>query len=312
MLGFFKKLVSKTADTQAPPSEMDWEELEAMLIQGDFGPRFAMEFVETLRSRRDLLKVAVDLANTDIFKLGQMFREKKQDFAAGSIPDFAARELKALFPPLPATTLQGPPHVVLMVGVNGVGKTTSAAKLAHWHQRQGKRVRLAAADTFRAAAIEQLHTWGERLGIPVTSASYGSDPAAVAYSACDAARQEGADLVIIDTAGRQHNKHNLMQELGKTSRALAKLDPKAPHETLLVVDMHTGGNALHQAKEFSTVVPINGVVATKWDGAGAGGSLAGIAKECGLYPKWVGAGEQADQFSPFDPDAYVARVLSTE
>jgi fused signal recognition particle receptor len=280
MFKFFKKVAA-----QFSGDKPDWDELEAILIQADFGAKFAVSFVEELKKKEGFL-------------------------SAGAASDIARRDLEAILT-LPAPTPPGHPiHVILMVGVNGAGKTTTCAKLAAWHTRHGKRVRLVAADTFRAAAIEQLQLWGTRLGVPVTAGAYGSDPAAAAFSGYEAAVKEGAQILIVDTAGRQHNKHNLMQELGKVSRALTKCSPGAPHETLLVVDTNTGGNALVQAREFAKTVPLTGVVGTKLDGSGLGGSLVAIRHECGLSPRWMGLGEGVDDFRPFDPAYYLDKLFS--
>ncbi|MCC6354435.1 MAG: signal recognition particle-docking protein FtsY, partial [Verrucomicrobiae bacterium] len=200
--------------------------------------------------------------------------------------------------------------VVLMVGVNGTGKTTSAAKLAAWHGRHGRRVRMAAADTFRAAAGEQLEVWGARLGVPVTTGAPGSDPAAVAFRAVEAAKAEGEGVVIVDTAGRQHTRHNLMAELAKVARVLQKHGPDIPQEALLVVDANTGGNALAQAREFSKAVRLTGLVASKLDGSGLGGGIFAIRQECGIPPAWAGTGERLEDFGPFDADTYLDRLFA--
>jgi fused signal recognition particle receptor len=192
------------------------------------------------------------------------------------------------------------PTVVSIVGVNGTGKTTTAAKLAHLVQAQKKTALLAACDTFRAAAIEQLKLWGQRLKVDVIAGAYGADVAAVAHDAVAAAQARHADYLFIDTAGRLHTKHNLMQELQKLHRVIGKQLPGAPHEVLLVLDATTGMNALNQAREFNKAVPLTGLVVTKLDGTSKGGMVVAIQQELGLPIKFVGLGEHADDLQPFD------------
>jgi fused signal recognition particle receptor len=201
--------------------------------------------------------------------------------------------------------------VVSIVGVNGTGKTTTSAKLAHWARRRGESSVLAACDTFRAAAIEQLKLWGQRLDVPVIAGSYGADPAAVAHDAVAAAQSRQATYLFVDTAGRLHTKHNLMQELQKLHRVMDKKVPGAPHETLLVLDATTGMNALNQAREFHKAVTLTGLVVTKLDGTSKGGMIVAIQKELGIPIKFVGLGEQPDDLEPFDAGEY-ARALFDE
>lgn len=190
--------------------------------------------------------------------------------------------------------------VVSIVGVNGTGKTTTAAKLAHLIQTRGEKAVLAAGDTFRAAAIEQLKLWGQRLNVPVIAGAYGADPASVAHDAVTAAQARHADYLFVDTAGRLHTKHNLMQELQKLHRVMDKKLPGAPHEVLLVMDATTGMNALNQAREFNKAVRVTGLIVTKLDGTSKGGMVVAIQKELGLPIKFVGLGEKADDLQPFD------------
>jgi fused signal recognition particle receptor len=199
-------------------------------------------------------------------------------------------------------------NVVSIVGVNGTGKTTTSAKLAHYLQNQRRTSVLAACDTFRAAAIEQLKHWGQRLETPVIAGNYGADPAAVGHDAVAAALARNAEALIVDTAGRLHTKQNLMQELQKLHRVLGRQCPGAPHETLLVLDGSTGLNALSQAREFHKAVSLTGLVVTKLDGTSKGGAIVGIQKELGLPVKFIGLGEQPDDLQPFDPQAF-ARAL---
>ncbi len=201
------------------------------------------------------------------------------------------------------------PHVVLVVGVNGTGKTTSIGKLAHYYKEQGKSVVLAAADTFRAAAIEQLQIWGERSGVKVIAGSMNADSAAVAFDALDATQSRNADVLLIDTAGRLHTKVNLMKELEKVSRVLKKKVPTAPHEVLLVLDATTGQNGLNQAREFTRVAPVTGLVLTKIDGTAKGGVILSISKRLGIPIRYVGFGENLEDLAPFDAEKFAEGLL---
>lgn len=203
-----------------------------------------------------------------------------------------------------------PPVVMLVVGVNGVGKTTTIGKLANYYRENGKKVLIAAADTFRAAAIDQLEIWGQRTGTEIIKHAEGSDPAAVAFDAVQAAKARRADLVIIDTAGRLHTKSNLMEELKKINRVIAKEIPAAPHETLLVLDATTGQNAINQAKLFGEVVKLSGVVLTKLDGTAKGGVVIAINNELALPVKWVGVGEGVNDLRPFAPADFAAALFA--
>jgi len=202
--------------------------------------------------------------------------------------------------------------VVSIVGVNGSGKTTTAAKLAHYLGTQKQTAVLAACDTFRAAAIEQLKLWGQRLNIPVVSGAYNADPAAVAHDAIMAAQSRSADWLLVDTAGRLHTKHNLMQELQKVHRVMEKKLPGSPHETLLVLDGTTGMNALNQARDFHKMIPITGLVVTKLDGTSKAGMVISIFKELGLPIKFVGLGEQPDDLQPFDAKQFAEALFSAK
>ncbi len=202
------------------------------------------------------------------------------------------------------------PTIVSIVGVNGTGKTTTSAKLANLLQSKNQQVLLAACDTFRAAAIEQIKLWGQRLKIPVIAGDYGADPAAVAHDAVAAAESRGTDYLLIDTAGRLHTKHNLMQELQKVHRVIDRKLPGAPHETLLVLDATTGMNALNQAREFHKAVNLTGLVVTKLDGTSKGGIVVAIQKELGLPIKFVGLGEKADDLQEFDPKQYAEALFT--
>jgi fused signal recognition particle receptor len=216
-----------------------------------------------------------------------------------------ARRLTVAGPEIAA----GRPHVVFMVGVNGTGKTTTAAKLAARAVADGKSVILAAADTFRAAALEQLQIWADRIGIPLVKLKSGADPAAVVHDACAAAVAKEADLLFVDTAGRLHTKHNLMEELSKMRRVAARLVPGAPHEVLLVLDAVTGMNGISQAREFTKSAGVTGLVLTKMDGTAKGGVILAIVRELGLPVKYVGVGETTDDLLDFDPDAFASALV---
>ena len=265
---------------------VDWEEVEAALWQSDLGAPTAVAILESLRAKGLALHA---------------------DNVLAAAREEAARHL----PEQGADLTQNPdaPVVILMVGVNGTGKTTSSAKLAALLKSRGHSVLLCAADTFRAAAVEQLKSWGERLGIEVVSSTYGSDPAALCHDALAKAKRLQSDFLICDTAGRLHTKNNLMQELSKVKRSLAKLDPTAPHEIFLVVDTTTGSNAVVQAKEFHAATGLTGLILTKLDGSGKGGVAVAVARETGIHPRFVGSGEQTEDFALFDRAAFLERMI---
>ena len=265
-------------------TEETWEELEELLIQADVGVETTLTLVDRLRQR------ARDEAILRADELQAALKE----------------ELRALLPPAEPLNLGGRPlDVVLIAGVNGSGKTTSIAKLAYRFRQQGRRVLLAAADTFRAAAIDQLRIWGERAGCPVVAGPEGGDPGAVVYDAIQAAQSRGMDMVVADTAGRLHTQHNLMQELRKVHRVAGKQVDDAPHETLLVVDATTGQNALSQARHFQDAVDVTGVILAKLDSTARGGMVFAIAHELGLPVRFVGTGESMEDLVPFEPDVFV-------
>jgi fused signal recognition particle receptor len=201
------------------------------------------------------------------------------------------------------------PIVILMVGVNGTGKTTSSAKLAALLKSREHSVLLCAADTFRAAAVEQLKAWGDRLGVEVVSSEYGADPAALCHDALAKAKRLKSDFLICDTAGRLHTKSNLMQELSKIKRSLGKIDPSSPHEVFLVADTTTGSNAVVQAREFHAATPLTGLILTKLDGSGKGGVAVAIARETGISPRYIGTGEGAGDLALFDRSSFLDRML---
>ncbi len=282
MAGFFKKLFSKFSKSR----NIDWDELEADLVTADLGIKRAMSIADQLRDSKGL--DAEHLVDSTKEVIRQLF--------------------PAQAPKLPAPT-PGKPVVVLIVGVNGTGKTTSAAKLGHLLQKQGHSVLLAAADTFRAAAVEQLQSWATKLNIPIYKGAPQQDPASVCYEAHNKAIREGANYLICDTAGRLHTRHNLMEELSKIRRTIAKQDETAPHYTMIVVDATTGANALSQAKEFHKATPLDSVIITKMDGSGKGGVAVAIMDDMKIAPAFLGTGEGSDDFEPFDRDRYVDSLL---
>jgi fused signal recognition particle receptor len=262
-----------------------WDELEDTLISGDVGVTTTERLLATLRERVEV-----------------------EHLERGSELRAALKEELALLlgEPEPLIVSETSPiSVYLVVGVNGVGKTTSIAKLANLLKRDKHRVMLAAGDTFRAAAAEQIKTWGERIGTPVISHQYGADPGAVVFDAMQAAQARGADVLIVDTAGRLHTKFNLMEELKKMMRVLQKYDTEAPHEVLLVIDATTGQNGFLQAKQFVQDAGVSGVILTKLDGTARGGIAFAVASELGLPIKFIGTGESVKDIAPFDADAFV-------
>ena len=266
-------------------TEETWEDLEALLVQADVGVNTTITLVDRLRE-----KVAKGQArNTE------------------DLEDLLKQELLALLGDPPPMTIDESRMltVVLIVGVNGSGKTTSIAKLAKYYKDRRRKVLLAAADTFRAAAIDQLKIWGDRVDVPVIAHQPGADPGAVVYDAIRASQSRNADLLIVDTAGRLHTKYNLMEELRKVRGVANKRVHQAPHETLLVLDATTGQNALSQARHFKDVVDVTGVVVAKLDGTAKGGVVFAVAQELGLPVRFIGTGETMDDLAEFDAEAFV-------
>ena len=279
--GFFKSLMQKF--TGRP---VDWEELEEMLIRADLGVPMMTRILKALQAREEKMtaETVVKVAHDEILKV---------------LP----RDHPVLRP-LPTKT-----KVILVVGVNGTGKTTSTAKLAHFLKKKGHSVLLAAADTFRAAAIEQLDVWAGRIGCDIVKGEYNSDPAAVCFEAHAKAEKGSIEFLLCDTAGRLHTKTNLMGELAKVKRILHRADPSAPHETFLVVDATTGGNALNQAREFHAATPLTGIIVTKLDGSGKGGCVIAIQHELGIPTRFIGTGEKLDDFAFFESRVFVEQML---
>ena len=298
-MGFFDKLkkgMSKTRDNLSGKiggvfsvfSKVDedlMEELEETLILCDVGAPTTIEIMDRLRETIKEEKI------TDTALVQEKLREILTEQLTWELPEETF------------------PKVILVVGVNGVGKTTSIGKIANYYKQNGKEVLLAAADTFRAAAAEQLTIWSERAGVPIVKYSEGSDPAAVVYDALDSAKHRGSDVIIVDTAGRLHNKKNLMNELAKISRVVDKEYPEAARETLIVLDATTGQNAITQAKEFRAAAKLDGIILTKLDGTAKGGVVLAIRKELGLPVRFIGVGEGMDDLQPFEAEEFAAALF---
>ena len=272
--------------------ETTLDELEMSLVASDLGVRTATEVIQSLRERAKRHGIPnggelKGLLRTEI--KGILDAEEEQDW------------FKPKNPP--------PPAVIMLVGVNGTGKTTTAGKLAAYFRKQGKTVLLCAADTFRAAAIEQLEVWGQRTGVEMIKTKQGGDPSAVLYDALQMAKARHIDVLIVDTAGRLHTKNNLMAELDKMRRTAQKVIPGSPHEVLLVMDATTGQNGLRQARVFAEVVAITGIVLTKLDGTAKGGIVIAVQRELGVPVKLVGLGEGPDDLAPFDPEVFVDAII---
>lgn len=292
-MGFFEKLKKGLAKTSKNlTSQIDsvlaafgkidedlFEELEETLIMADIGVDTTMEIIERLR------------------KEVRHGRITKPDEIRGQLVEIIGNMMEEDLQPM---VLETKPAVILLIGVNGVGKTTTAAKLAHIYKEQGKKVIFGAADTFRAAAAEQLSTWADRVGVEIIKSQQGADPAAVVFDTVSAAKARGSDLIICDTAGRLHNKVNLMNELAKIRKVIENQLPDADFEALLVLDATTGQNAMNQAVEFKKVTPLTGVVLTKLDGTAKGGMAIPLKAELGLPIRFVGVGEQMDDLQPFN------------
>jgi fused signal recognition particle receptor len=280
---FFQNIIQKF--TGKP---VDWDELEENLIRSDIGVPMTLRIVATLQARATISSIT-----------------------ANDIIEVAREEILRVLPiaPPPIRPLPAKPNVILIVGVNGTGKTTSTAKLAHYFKKNRHTVLLAAADTFRAAAIEQLGIWAERLKVEMIRGQYNADPAALCYEAYQSADKRNIEFLLCDTAGRLHTKTNLIAELNKVKRSIAKHDAKAPQETLLVVDATTGSNALSQAREFHQAIGLTGLIVTKLDGSGKGGIVIAIQDELGIPTRFVGTGEKLDDFAPFDGREFIEQMV---
>ena len=288
--GFFRRIVG-VFNTPKIDEEF-WETLEEVLISADVGVKTSTRIAETLRER------------VKSERLGN-----PEDIRAALREEMAAILSKATGDREFLSSVNGGPGVVLVVGVNGGGKTTSIGKMAHAYCAEGQSVVLAAADTFRAAAIEQLEVWGERSGAHVVAHQQGADPGAVAFDALSSARNRKADLVLVDTAGRLHTKYNLMQELQKIKRVVSRFDPTAPHEVVLVLDAVIGQNAVAQAREFIEAAGVTAIFLAKLDGSAKGGVVLSICDELGIPIRFIGTGEGPDDMAPFDAEEFVSALL---
>ena len=291
--GFFKQISSLFEVDEI--TEDIWEELEVLLIQADLGVDTTVAVLDRLkeRVRIDRLKKPNDVYQALKNELTEVLLKPERDLAARNKAAVAEEDV-----------VEGP-YVILVVGVNGVGKTTTIAKLAKFYRDQGKSLMIGAGDTFRAAAIDQLQIWGERVGAPVIRHEPGADPGAVVFDAVEAAKARHIDVLIIDTAGRLHTKANLMEELRKVKRIISKQLPGAPHETLMVLDATTGQNGLQQAAVFTEVAEVTDVAVAKLDGTAKGGIVFAIARELKLPIRYVGTGEKITDLAEFDPRQFV-------
>lgn len=292
---FFSKL-TKTILGKSTVDDAVLDNLEETLITSDVGVETTLKIIEKLqdRIRRDKYISTSELNNILRAEIATLLRKHDGKFPV----DFDA--------PLPKK-----PYVILVVGVNGVGKTTTIAKLAYQYKLAGKKVMLGAADTFRAAAVEQLMLWSERVGVPIVQQGMNADPASVAYDTLQSALSKDMDVVIIDTAGRLHNKVGLMNELGKIRKVMQKLMPDAPHEVLLVLDASTGQNAVEQAKQFTAATDVNALALTKLDGTAKGGVIIGISDQFQVPVRYIGLGEKMTDLQIFDADAFVDSLFDT-
>jgi len=283
------EIIEKVKESMTPDLPIDKHAIDGLeegLLGADVGAELTMSLIDRIESR---------VRNEKISKMDRLTEVLRE-------------ETRLLIPRREAQTIdvtRAKPFVILIVGVNGAGKTTTIAKLAQRWTSEGKKVILGAADTFRAAAIEQLELWAQRVGVDIVKHKAGSDPGAVAHDTITAARSRGADVVLIDTAGRLHNKSHLMQELSKIRRVVEKELPGAPHETLLIIDGTTGQNGVNQAAAFLDAAKITGMVVTKLDGTAKGGVILSIMRQFDIPVKFIGVGEGADDLIPFDPAAYV-------
>ena len=290
--------LSKVARTIVGKSKVDEEvldELEEVLISSDVGVETTLKIIDKIESRvkKDKVLGTDDLQNILKEEIAKLLEEKDSSYNSTSHFDE-----------------NNEPYVIMVVGVNGVGKTTTIGKLAHQFKAAGKKVVLGASDTFRAAAVDQLVIWSERVGVPIIQQGMGADPASVAFDTLQSAKAQNADVVIIDTAGRLHNKVNLMNELSKIKNVMQKVIPNAPHEILLVIDGSTGQNAFEQAKQFSQATDINALAVTKLDGTAKGGVIIGISDQMQIPVKYIGVGEQMEDLQLFDKKSFVDSLFS--
>jgi fused signal recognition particle receptor len=292
-----ENLLGKISRTLIGKSKVDddvLDELEEILVTSDVGVETTIRIIERIQER----------VSKDKYLGASQLNTILKEEIAGLLEDHELLDINTI-----GLTEDGSPYVILVVGVNGVGKTTTIGKLAHQFKAAGKQVVLGAADTFRAAAIDQLKIWADRVDVPLVQQKMGSDPASVAYDTVAAAKSQGADIAIIDTAGRLHNKTNLMNELGKIKRVMQKVIPNAPHEVLLVLDGSTGQNAVEQAKQFTAFTEVTSLAITKLDGTAKGGVVLGISDQFKIPVKYIGVGEKIDDLQLFDRKAFVESLF---
>lgn len=292
---FFSKLARTIVGKSTVDADV-LDNLEEILISSDVGVETTLKIIDRIEAR---------VARDKVLNTSELNRVLKEEIAS-LLAENNSNDVSGF--EFPKT--DGNPYVIMVVGVNGVGKTTTIGKLAHHFKDSGKKVVLGAADTFRAAAVDQLIIWSQRVGVPIVHQGMGADPASVAFDALSSAKAQGADVVIIDTAGRLHNKVNLMNELSKIRRVMDKVIPGAPHEVLLVLDGSTGQNALEQAKQFMAVTNVNALAITKLDGTAKGGVVLAIAHQCKIPVKYIGVGEQIKDLVLFDKDEFVDSLFS--
>lgn len=291
-MGFFSSIgKSLLGKSKVDPETLD--ELEEILVRSDVGVKTTLAYIDRLEGRVAKEKYTSEeqlqrMIREEAVSLLKMNDPVAQGWTESSIPS---------------------PYVVLIVGVNGVGKTTSIGKLAHRYKHLGKRVMLGAADTFRAAAVDQLNIWAERAGVPIVQQGQHADPAAVAFDTVESGIAKEMDVILVDTAGRLHNKGSLMEELAKIKRVMGKVSEEYPHEVWLVLDASTGQNAINQAKAFQEVVDVSGLILTKLDGTAKGGIVLGISHELQLPVRYIGTGEGLDDLAPFDAEAFISKMM---
>ena len=291
---FFSKLgTAVIGKTKIDEDVLD--ELETILIQSDVGVNTTLKIISALEAR---------IAKDKYLKTEDLIHRMQEEILALLVD--SEENIQSSFDAI----FESKPHVVMVVGVNGVGKTTSVGKLAHQYKKAGKKVMLGAADTFRAGAIDQLQIWADRAKVPLVRQEMGSDPASVAFDTLESAKAQGSDIVFVDTAGRLHNKVNLMNELTKVKRVMSKIITDAPHEVLLVLDGSTGQNAFEQAKQFTAATDVTSLAITKLDGTAKGGVLLGISDQFQIPVKYIGVGEGIDDIQVFNPKAYIKTLFS--
>lgn len=286
----FLEKIGRVISGKSKVDEGVLDDLEEALISSDVGVGTSIKLVEAVERAVKENKFLTQSELYEIIESTLTDQLKGKSFGPDSISDIS-------------------PHVILVVGVNGVGKTTTIGKLANHYKKIGKKVFLGASDTFRAAAVDQLKVWSDRVGVKIIEKGMNADPAAVAYSAVEQGKTENADVVIVDTAGRLHNKVNLMNELSKIKRVMGKVMPDAPNEVLLILDASTGQNALNQAVEFSKVTDVSGLILTKMDGTAKGGVALAISDQLSIPVRFIGTGEAVDDLIPFDPESFIKALL---